>query len=125
VSGEVHIVLDDTAMIAAGSGNRLVSRLIHRAHAEADLFLYAPACALVEAERARPGTAGHLAGMPAIVVVDLDPPAVLAVARENTWATAHVRYAMQPTPERPDGAMVATADPRRWQGQARVLDVTP
>lgn len=125
MSGELHIVLDDTAMVAAGRGNQVVSRLIHRAHAEPGLFLYAPACALVEADRARPGTAGHLAGMPAIVVLDLDLPAVLSVARETTWATAQVRYAIQPTPERPDGAMIATADPQRWRGQGRVLDITP
>lgn len=125
MSGELHIVLDDTAMVEAGRGNRLVSRLIHRVHAEADLFLYAPACALVEADRERPGTAGHLAGMPAIVVLALDLPAVLAVARESTWATAHVRYAIQPTPDRPDGALVATTDPQRWQGQGRVLDLNP
>ncbi|SEC24700.1 hypothetical protein SAMN04490357_1541 [Streptomyces misionensis] len=29
----MHIVLDDTAMAAAGRGNALASRLIHRAHA--------------------------------------------------------------------------------------------
>lgn len=54
VSGAMHIVLDDTAMAAAGQGNLLASRLIHRAHAEPDWFLYAPVCALVEADRARP-----------------------------------------------------------------------
>ncbi|MEV6400789.1 hypothetical protein AB0M39_39440 [Streptomyces sp. NPDC051907] len=30
-----HIVLDETAMAAAGQGNVLARRLIHRAHAEA------------------------------------------------------------------------------------------
>lgn len=29
----MHIVLDETAMAAAGTGNVLASRLIHRAHA--------------------------------------------------------------------------------------------
>lgn len=38
----MHIVLDETAMSAAGSGNILVSRLIHRAHAEPGRHLYAP-----------------------------------------------------------------------------------
>ncbi len=91
MSAAVHIVLDETAMAAAGQGNVLASRLIHRAHAEADWFLYAPACALVEADRTRPGTAEHLASLPAITVVDLDLPAVLAVAREEGWAVAHSR----------------------------------
>ncbi|WP_326615112.1 hypothetical protein OG949_39775 [Streptomyces scopuliridis] len=36
-------------------GNILASRLIHRARAEPGWFLYAPTCALVEADRAWPG----------------------------------------------------------------------
>ncbi|WP_033037318.1 hypothetical protein [Streptomyces monomycini] len=122
----MHIILDDTAMAAAGQGNVLASRLIHRAHAEADWFLYAPACALVEADRARPGTAEHLAALPGITVLDLDLPAVLAVAREKAWATAHVQHAAQPTPDRPGGAVVATALPKQWHGRpVRVLDLAP
>ncbi|MCK8678424.1 hypothetical protein [Streptomyces lichenis] len=41
----VHIVPDDTAMAAAGQGDNLASRLIHRAHAQIGWYLYAPACA--------------------------------------------------------------------------------
>lgn len=123
---DLHVVLDDTAMVAAGRGNLLASRLIHRAHAEAGWHLYAPACALVEADRERPGTAEHLAALPAVTVLDLDLAAALAVAAENTWAQAHTRYAAAPTPERPDGAVVATVDPARWKGQpVRVIDLTP
>ncbi|MER5561173.1 hypothetical protein ABT071_21470 [Streptomyces sp. NPDC002506] len=122
----MHIVLDDTAMAAAGQGNILASRLIHRAHAEPDWFLYAPVCALVEADRARPGTAEHLVAMPGITVLDLDLSAALAVAREETWAAAHAQYAAQPTPDRPDGAVIATTVPQKWQGRpVRVLDLTP
>ncbi|MDX2709685.1 hypothetical protein PV350_43790 [Streptomyces sp. PA03-6a] len=121
----VHVVLDDTAMVAAGRGNLLASRLIHRAHAETGWHLYAPTCALVEADRARPGTAEHIAALPGITVVDLDLPAALALARENTWATAHTRHTALPTPERPDGAVIATAAPDRWAGQpVRTLDLT-
>ncbi|MFK8849926.1 hypothetical protein [Streptomyces sp. Ac-502] len=126
MSEPVHIILDDTAMAAAGQGNILASRLIHRAHAEADWFLYAPACALVEADRARPGTAEHLAALPGVQVLDLDLPAVLAVVREETWAAAHVQCAAQPTPERPGGAVIATAQPKQWEGRpVRVLDLAP
>ncbi|MEU3401344.1 hypothetical protein [Streptomyces filamentosus] len=122
----MHIVLDETAMTAAGTGNVLVSRLIHRAHAEAGWYLYAPACALVEADRTRPGTAEHLAALPGITVVDLDLPAVLAVAQQATWAQAHSQHAAQPTPDRPDGAVIATTVPERWKGEpVRVLDLTP
>src|SRR5438874_9136394 len=113
----MHIVLDGTAMAAAGQGNVLASRLIHRAHAEAGWFLYAPACALVEAGRVRPGTAEHLAALPGITVLDLDLPAALAVAQHQTWAAAHSQFAAQPTPERPDGAIIATTAPQRWEGE--------
>lgn len=126
MSDTVHVVLDDTAMLAAGRGSILASRLIHRAHAEADWHLYAPACALVEADRARPGTAAHLAALPSLTVLELDLPAALALAAESTWAAAHARYAASPTPERPDGAFVATTDPGRFIGQrVRVLDLNP
>ncbi|MGW6772329.1 hypothetical protein ACWGBX_18180 [Streptomyces sp. NPDC055037] len=122
----MHIVLDETAMTAAGQGNILASRLIHRAHAEPGWFLYAPSCALVEADRTRPGTAEHLAALPGITVLHLDLPAALAVAREETWAAAHSQHAAQPTPDRPDGAVVATTVPARWDGEpVRVLDLNP
>lgn len=88
----IHIVLDETAMTSAGTGNILVSRLIHRAHAEPGWHLYAPACAIVEADRARPGTAEHLAALPGITVLDLDLAAVLAIAQQATWAQAHTRH---------------------------------
>ncbi|MCF3135569.1 hypothetical protein [Streptomyces olivochromogenes] len=122
----MHIVLDDTAMAAVSQGNVLASRLIHRTHVESGWYLYAPVCALVEADRARPGTAEHLAALPGITVLDLDLPAALAVARQDTWAAAHAQYAAQPTPDRPDGAIIATTAPERWVGQSvRVLDLTP
>lgn len=125
MSDAVHIVLDDTAMAAAGQGNVLASRLIHRAHAQAGWYLYAPTCALVEADRARPGTAEHLAALPGITVLDLDLPAALAVARHRTWAQAHCQYVAQPTADRPDGAIIATTAPGRWTGEpVRVLDLT-
>ncbi|WP_435885785.1 hypothetical protein [Streptomyces subrutilus] len=113
-------------MTAAGTGNALASRLIHRAHAETGWHLYAPACALVEVDRARPGTAEHLAALPGITVLDLDLPAVLAVARQTAWARAHAHHAAQPTPDRPDGAIIATTTPERWKGApVRVLNLAP
>ncbi|MEW2290177.1 hypothetical protein [Streptomyces sp. NPDC047841] len=94
-------------MAAAGEGNVLASRLLHRAHVETGWYLYAPACALAEADRGRPGTAEHLAALPGITVLDLDLPAALAVARQDTWAATHSQIAAQPTPDRPDGAIIA------------------
>ncbi|RSS84820.1 hypothetical protein EF919_38430 [Streptomyces sp. WAC02707] len=121
-----HIILDESAMTAGGTGNILVSRLIHRAHAEPGWHLYAPTCVLVEADRTRPGTAEHLAALPGITVLDLDLAAALAIAPHSTWAQAHTRHAAQPTPDRPDGAIVATTDPGRWKDEpVRVLDLGP
>ncbi|MFD4415566.1 MULTISPECIES: hypothetical protein [unclassified Streptomyces] len=126
MSNAVHVLLDDTAMVAAGRGNILASRLIHRSHAEPGWFLYATACALVEADRARPGTAEHVAALPGITLLDLDLPAALAVARGTTWATAHTLYAAQPSPARPAGAVIATTAPHAWkQHPVRTLDLSP
>ncbi|MFD8082496.1 hypothetical protein ACFV4F_12465 [Kitasatospora sp. NPDC059722] len=113
-------------MVAAGRGNILASRIIHQAHSEPGWYLYAPTCALVEADRVRPGTAEHLAALPGITVLDLDLASALTVAADSTWAHAHTRYAATPTPDRPAGAVVATAEPKRWAGEAvRVIDLTP
>lgn len=125
MSDPVHIILDDTAMVAGGLGNVLVSELIHQAHSEPGCYLYAPVCALVEADRSRPGTAEHLASMPSLIILDLDLAAALAIAGDEAWAAAHSLYAAQPSPERPDGAFIATAEPKRWvDSPVRVLDVT-
>jgi hypothetical protein len=127
VTQALHVVLDDTAMVAAGQGNILISRLIHRAHAEAGWHLYAPACALVEADRTRPGTAEHLAALPALTVIGLDLASALAVAADpgRGWAVPHTQHAAQPTPDRPEGAVIATTQPGRWTGRTvRILDLT-
>lgn len=126
MTDDMHIVLDATAMVAAGHGNRLASTLIHRASSEPGWFLYAPSCALVEADRSRPGTAEHIAALPSVLILDLDLPAALSVARGDTWAAAHAEHSAQPSPDRPSGALIATADPDGWKGrQVRVLDVRP
>ncbi|MFI1482006.1 hypothetical protein [Streptomyces sp. NPDC020747] len=122
----MHVFLDESAIVAAGRGNVLASRLIHRAHAEPDWFLYATVCALVEADRARPGTAEHIAALPGITIVDLDLPAALSLARATTWADAHTLHAAQPSPDRPDGAVIATARPHAWKEHpVRTLDLSP
>lgn len=126
MNGELHLILDETAMVAAGRGNALASRVIHRAHTEAGWFLYAAACAVVQADRDRPGTAQHLASFPALAVLDLDLPAVLAIATDSTWGHAHTGHAAAPSPDRPDGAIVATTEPTRWTGRpVRILDLNP
>lgn len=123
--GPLHVILDTTGLAAIG-GNLLASRLIHRAHAEPGWHLYTTACALVEADRVRPGTGVHVAQLPAVTVLDLDLPAALAVAGEATWGPAHTLYTAQPTPDRPAGAYVATTAPQDWEGKpVRVFDLNP
>ncbi|WP_189305540.1 hypothetical protein [Streptomyces albospinus] len=46
------------------------------------------------------------------------------MAQQLSWAVAHCRRAAQPTPDRPEGAIVGTTDAQRWHGQpVRVLDL--
>lgn len=126
MSDDVHVVMDETALLAAGAGNKLASRLIHRAHNEPGWYLYVPAAALVEADRARPGLAEYIASMPAAVLLELGLPAVLALGKETTWGHAHARFAAEPTPELPDGAFIATTDASRWNGlPVRLIDLAP
>jgi hypothetical protein len=59
-------------------------------------------------------------------MLDLDLSAALAVARQNTWAAAHTQYAAQPSPDRPDGAVIATTTPEIWKERpVRLLDLNP
>jgi hypothetical protein len=131
----LHVIFDDSALVAAGHGNVLASALIARAHpdpfqergpARDSIRIYVAACALVAADRERPGTGHHVAALPNLDVLPLDLPAALDVMGAADWAVPHTRYAAQPSLEMPDGAVVATARPERWQGQpVRVLDLNP
>ncbi|MBL7486617.1 hypothetical protein I6A60_34290 [Frankia sp. AgB1.9] len=125
MTDEHHVVLDDSAMLAAGRGSVAASRLIDNAHNRKGWFLYAPTCAMVEADRVRSGIAEHFASMPAVRILPLDLSAALSIARQTTWASAHVQHVAGPTLEHPEGVAVATADPARWKGEPiRVIDLT-
>jgi len=131
----LHVIFDDSALVAAGRGNVLASTLIARAHPDPfeqhgpgrePIHLYAAACALVTADRERPGTGRHVAGLPNLQVLALDLPAALDILGSAEWALPHTRYAAQPSVDLPDGAVVATVRPDLWRGQpVRVLDLTP
>jgi hypothetical protein len=127
----LHIIFDDSALVAAGRSNVLAATLIARAHPDRDvdeepIRIYVAACALVAADRVRPGTGIHAAGLPNLKVLPLDLPAALEIMSAADWAVPHTRYAAQPSPDLPDGAIVATARPDRWRGQpVRVLDLNP
>ena len=83
----MHVVLDESALLAAGTGNVLVSRLIHRAHAETGWYLYASVCALVEAGRVRPGTPEHTAAP----TPSRPDGAIVATTMPGLWAGQPVR----------------------------------
>ena len=131
----LHIIFDDSALVAAGRSNVLAAILIARAHPdpfqdhdrdEEPIRIYVAACALVAADRERPGTGRHAAGLPNLDVLPLDLPAALDIMGAPDWAVPHTRYAAQPSLELPDGAIVATARPELWQGQpVRILDINP
>ncbi len=113
----LHVVLDSTAMLLIARGNRRASRLVCQAGEGGGIRLYAPTCALVEADRVRRGVAEHIASLPGVGILDLDLPATIAVARRRTWGAAHTRHAAAPLPERPVEAVIATAEPDRWAGE--------
>ncbi|GGV17745.1 hypothetical protein GCM10010275_69190 [Streptomyces litmocidini] len=71
----------------------------------------------LHARRSRLSPPQRLAALAGITVLDLDLPAVLAVAQQATWTPAHLQHAAQPTVERPDGAIIATIIPERWKGR--------
>jgi hypothetical protein len=131
----LHIIFDESALVAAGRSNVMAAAIIARAHpdpfqthnpAEKPIRIYIAACALVAAERERPGTGMHAASLPNLDVLPLDLPAALDIMGSDGWALPHTRYAAQPSLEMPDGAIVATARPDLWQGQpVRVLDINP
>lgn len=116
----LHIVLDDTAVVAAGKGNALASRLVHRAHVEAGWFLHAPARVQIAADRVRPGTSPRSPESPSWNWTC--PP-------RSPWPARPP--GPRPTPgtppsRRPSGAVIATTAPETWKGQpVRLLDLGP
>ncbi|WP_331772707.1 hypothetical protein OG948_55470 (plasmid) [Embleya sp. NBC_00888] len=121
MSDASNVVPAESAMVAAGRGNAMASRLVDRAHAQPGRFRYTPACALVEADRIRLGTAGQIGALPGVGVLELHLSAVPAIASDDIRGAAHARHAVQATPERPDGALVATTVPDRWAGRPGAL----
>ncbi|MFE1954925.1 hypothetical protein ACFW9D_31160 [Streptomyces sp. NPDC059524] len=122
-----HLVLDAPTLLAL-SGNRQVSALVHRAHFESETRLWAPVLSILEADREHPGMAEHVGQLEVIHTVDLDYPAVLAVTRllrdgvpPGVGAAIH---AARHLPEWGADALVATVDPKAYQGHGvPVLDL--
>lgn len=117
-SGPVAVVLDHTALLAAGTGSRLVSRLIDAAHRDTDLYLYAPAMCVAAATAVRPELGTHLGRLDAVRIVDLDYPGALtagaSIADGADWRGAHAVTTARPTPEWPTGRPIVTATPDEY-----------
>lgn len=122
-----HLVLDTPTLLAL-SGNRQVSALIHRAHFETETRVWVPALSVLEADRERLGIAEHVGQLEVLHMVDVDCPAVLAVAelhRDGVPAgIAAAIHAARHLPEWVADALVATVDVKAYKGRGvPVLDL--
>ncbi|MGD3106716.1 hypothetical protein [Streptomyces sp. YGL11-2] len=115
-----HLVLD-TPALAALAGNRQVSALIHRAHAEADTRLWVPVLSVLEADRKHLGIAEHVGQLEVIHTLDLDYPAMLSVAQLHRdgvpLGIGAAIHAARNLPEWGADALVATVEPKAYEGR--------
>jgi hypothetical protein len=127
--GPVAVLLDTTALLALGAGNKLLSRLVVAAHAQSKRFLYAPAMCLAAATAQRPTLAAHIGALPAIEVLDLgfvEASAVGAVIAEGaSWQLAHALTTAGPSVEWPRGLPVLTTEAGPYEARGiRTIPVT-
>ncbi|WP_190087094.1 hypothetical protein, partial [Streptomyces longisporoflavus] len=112
----VDVVLDESALLALGSGSVLVSRILHQSAATDSWRVHVALAALADADRTRTGVAEHLAMLDQIAFHPLDLAAVLAASgRPRTLGWSHTHHVAQPGSERPDGARVVTTTPGDWE----------
>ncbi|MER8001998.1 hypothetical protein [Streptomyces sp. NPDC095613] len=118
------VVLDDTAALALGAGNRMASRLVVEAEKDPTLRVYIPALCLAVAENDRAGVADHVGALPSVDITELDFAGAAAVGKRvrgqktlyADWSGAHALHLAQPSVEWPRGRPVLTADPSRYRG---------
>lgn len=114
------VVLDHTALLALGAGNRAVCALVAQAHQEHGRCVYIPSMCLAAAVAARPALADHVAALPALEVLELDQGAATVVgdliAEGVDWRAAHAIDASRATEEWPRGRPVVTALPGIYRG---------
>jgi hypothetical protein len=118
------VVLDHTALVALGKGNRLTSRLVDGATHDADRHVFVPAMCLAAAAAQRAGVGDHVGMLPALKVVELDyPDACLAgglVGEGVAWGAAHAVAVGRPTADFPHGRPVVTAAPEEYKDRGVV-----
>lgn len=115
-----HLVLDAPTLLAL-SGNRQVSALVHRAHFEPEMRLWAPVLSILEADTEHPGVAEHVGQLEVIHTVDLDYPGMLTVAQLRRdgvpFGIAAAVHAVRHLPEWGADALVATVAPKAYEGR--------
>ncbi|MCT9083824.1 hypothetical protein [Streptomyces fulvoviolaceus] len=123
-----HLVLDTPTLLAL-TGNRQVSALVHRAHFEPEVRLWAPALSILEADAEYMGLAEHIGQLEVVHTLDLDYTATLAVARlRRDGVSPGVGAAIHAVRNLPDwdaDALVATVAAKAYDGrEVPVLDLT-
>jgi hypothetical protein len=112
------VVIDDTALMALGAGNQLMSRLVVAAHGESGRYVFAPAMCVAAAVAGRPQLGDHIGSLLAIQVVDLGFDAArtagVLIADGADWRHAHAVAAARPSAEWPKGLPVVTAVPQEY-----------
>ncbi|MEU9663681.1 hypothetical protein [Streptomyces chartreusis] len=115
-----HLVLDAPTLLAL-SGNRQVSALVHRAHFEPEMRLWAPVLSILEADAEHVGIAEHVGQLDVIHTVDLDYPGMLTVAQLHRdgvpLGIGAAVHAVRHLPEWGADALVATVAPKVYEGQ--------
>ncbi|MEZ0094999.1 hypothetical protein [Streptacidiphilus sp. EB129] len=125
----VRFVLDDTALVALGSGSRQASALVHRASTDPGIDLVAPTLCMLAAEDQRVGVAEHIGMLEVVRIGDLDFPGLMGVAdfarSGMSWQAAHGLYMAQPAIDFPGFTLLATVEPDRYPKQfAEIFDIS-
>ncbi|WP_149181032.1 hypothetical protein [Streptomyces sp. TRM49041] len=115
------VVLDETAVLALGAGNRMASRLVVEAENDATLRICVPAVCLTAAEGERAGVAEHVGSLPSVDIEALNFVGAAAVGKRlrmygDEWSGAHAVHLAQPSVEWPRGRPVLSGDPERYRG---------
>ncbi|RFU85956.1 hypothetical protein DY218_14770 [Streptomyces triticagri] len=120
------IVLDDTAALALGGGNRMVSRFVVEAEKDPTLHVYIPVMCLAVAERERAGVAEHVGSLPSVDITEMGFDAAAAMGKRvrieagragaDDWGGAHALHLGLPSVEWPRGRPILTREPGRYRG---------
>ena len=116
----IACLLDDSALLALGRGYPALSGFIVDA-AAGRAVLAVPALCLCAAEAARPGIAEHIGALP----VDIEPldlsatiPVGRLIGKGIGWQIAHAVAAALPSIAHPEGRVVLSVRPARYQATA-------